>query len=249
MVDVVELPPQRHVAPFPAPRVLAIGVDTTIEQHGPHLPLATDTIQTYAVLQRLAAENANVALGPALDYGHLTWGLPFGLSIDLTPALLGRYACGFVNALVDWCSPGALYLADVHGSQMHRSTIEDALRRSRCARGLFRWLHEPLAAFGSERGDMHAGGVETTLVAHIAPALVDPHWWPQRREELAAGEMTTAEAIALSGEMARFIARVETQSLNGIIGRIRNAETLDAAKLFQGMLDVARADVRALTGV
>ena len=245
-IEVVELPPRRNPPPRPQPAVLAFGVDTTVEQHGPHLPLGTDTIQTYAVLERLARDDGRVAIGPALEYGHLTWGLPFGCSVDLTATLLARYAKAFLDALVTWCEPGALYVADVHGSVVHRATIQDALQRTRCARGAFRWLHDPLAEFAGQRGDMHAGGVETALVEFIDPALVDERWWPGRVDELAAGQMSVAEVLPLSADLPRFIARVEAGGLNGIVGDIRNAFGLDARELFERMLAVARADVAKL---
>ena len=247
--DVVELP-ARPPAPVTLPaRILAFGVDTTVEQHGPHLPLGTDTIQTYAVLRQLAAETHGLVLGPPLDYGHLTWGLPFGLSIDITPALTARYMTGFVNALVAWFSPAAMYIADVHGSLVHRNAIQEGLRRSRCARWAFRWLHEPLAEFGGDRGDMHAGGVETLLVAHINSGLVDAHWWPARIEELAATQMKTTDAVELSCELSRFAERVESRHLNGIVGDVRNAFRLDASLLMNRMIDVARKDVASLLSV
>jgi creatinine amidohydrolase len=244
--DIVELPERPSAPPTSPPSVLAIGVDTTVEQHGPHLPLGTDTIQTYAVLQQLAAERDGVAVGPSLDYGHLTWGLPFGLSIDLTPALTARYMTGFVDALVDSFSPAAIYVADVHGSLAHRNAIQDGLRRSRCDRWAFRWLHEPLAEFAGDRGDMHAGGVETLLVQLINSGLVDAHWWPARVDELAASQMNTSDAIPLSSDLPRFGERVESQQLNGIVGDVRNAFRLDARVLMDRMLEVARKDVAGL---
>jgi creatinine amidohydrolase len=244
--DVVELPARRPAPIRHHPKILGFSVDTTVEQHGPHLPLGTDTIQSYAVLHRLASEFDELMVGPPLDYGHLTWGLPFGMSIDLTPPLVTRYMCGFVNALIDWLSPVALYVVDVHGSLAHRAAIQEGLRRSRCSRWAFRWLHEPLVEFAGDRGDPHAGGVETALVAKINPALVDSHWWPGRIEALAADQMTMAEAVELSGDLRRFIARVESGTLNGIVGKVRNAFDLEADELMNRMLVVARQDVRAL---
>jgi creatinine amidohydrolase/Fe(II)-dependent formamide hydrolase-like protein len=244
--EIVELPVQRHPPPARQPKILAFSIDTAVEQHGPHLPLATDTIQSYAVLHQLAAQTDGLVVGPPVDYGHLTWGLPFGLSIDLTPPLVTRYVCGFVNAVVDWMSPESLYVADVHGSLVHRQAIQEGLRRSRCARWAFRWLYEPLAEFSSARGDMHAGGVETALIEHISRDLVDARWWPGRSAELAAGQMPMTEAIELSGDLSRFIAQVESRQLNGIVGHIGNYCDLDARELMHRMLEVARQDVAGL---
>lgn len=244
--EVVELPRQTPVPPAQAPRVLAFSIDTAIEQHGPHLPLATDTMQSYAVLHRLAARHAAITLGPPLDYGHLTWGLPFGFSIDLTPPLVTRYVRGCVDALLAWQNPAALYVVDVHGSLAHRQAIQQALRASRCARWAFRWLYEPLIPFSHDRGDAHAGGVETALIAHISPDLVDGRWWPQRSDELAARQMLMADAVGLSSDLTQFIAQVEAHGLNGIVGEVRHASRLDAADLLQRMVDVAEADIAPL---
>jgi creatinine amidohydrolase/Fe(II)-dependent formamide hydrolase-like protein len=242
--EVVELPRRSPAKREGTPTILAFGVDTTIEQHGPHLPLGTDTIQTYAVLRQLASEIDGFVIGPSLDYGHLTWGLPFGFSIDITPALTARYMTGFANALLDWFSPAAMYVADVHGSLAHRTAIREGLRRSRCTRWAFRWLHEPLAEFGADRGDMHAGGVETSLVHHINAELVDAHEWPARIDELAAAQMKVSDAAQLSPDLPRFIERVESQHLNGIVGDVRNR--VDPRELMNRMLSVAREDVAAL---
>lgn len=245
-VEVIELPPQKHAPITPPPAVLAFSVDTAVEQHGPHLPLGTDTIQSYAVLHRLAQETPRLVVGPPFDYGQLTWGLPFGMSIDLTAPLVTRYMSGFVNALLDWLQPESVYVADVHGSLLHRNAIQDGLRRSRCQRWVFRWLYEPLAEFSGERGDPHAGGVETTMVAHINSALVDSQWWPQRIADLAGAQMKAPEAIALSTNLPQFIKRVESGQLNGIIGDVHNAATLNASDLMNRMLGVARRDVKTL---
>jgi creatinine amidohydrolase/Fe(II)-dependent formamide hydrolase-like protein len=245
-VEVIELPPRKHPPITPAPAVLTFSVDTAVEQHGPHLPLGTDTIQSYAVLHRLAAETPRLAIGPPFDYGQLTWGLPFGMSIDLTAPLVTRYMCGFVNALLDWLQPASIYVADVHGSLVHRNAIQDGLRRSRCQRWAFRWLYEPLAEWAGERGDPHAGGVETAMVAHINPALVDSQWWPQRIGDLASAQMKAPEAVALSSNLSQFIERVESSQLNGIIGDVHNAASLNAGELMNRMLDLARRDVEAL---
>jgi len=245
-LEVVELLARRPAPPVKSPRLLAFGVDTTVEQHGPHLPLGTDTVQTYAVLQQLASERDGLVIGPPLDYGHLTWGLPFGLSIDLTPGLAERYVCSFVNAVLDWLQPAAMYVADVHGSVGHRKAMQDGLGRSRATRWAFRWLHDPLVEFAGDRGDTHAGGVETTLVQHINPQLVDSNWWPARKKDLAAAQMKTADAIALSTDLSRFIVRVEAEHLNGIVGDVYNADRLDAAELMRRMLAIARKDVDGL---
>ena len=246
-VEVVELPAGPG-NPVPAGQVVAFSVDTAVEEHGPHLPLATDTIQSYSVLRRLTQRTEQLTLLRPVDYGHLTWGLPFGMSIDITPSLLTRYVTGFANAVQDWLQPRALYVVDVHGSIVHREAIQEGLQQSECHAFQFRWLHEPLVEFAGERGDQHAGAVETVLVEHMAPGLVDARWWPARIEQLQRGQMNLESAIELSDDVRDFVRYVEQQEqagepVNGIVGVIENAWQLDASDLVSRMMRVATRDL------
>jgi creatinine amidohydrolase/Fe(II)-dependent formamide hydrolase-like protein len=228
------------------PRVVAFSVDTAVEEHGPHLPLATDRIQSYAVLAQLAEETDGLSLAAPVDYGHLTWGLPRGFSIDITTALLTRYVAQYARALVDRCQADALYVVDVHGSPAHRQAIQEGLAVSGVEHWKFRWLHEPLVEFAADRGDQHAGGVETAVIEAIDQGLLDPRWWPSRIDDLAAGEMSFERALELQENLTEFIAYAESHPWNGIVGRIQNYRDVDGSLMLQRMLEVARQDVRAL---
>jgi creatinine amidohydrolase/Fe(II)-dependent formamide hydrolase-like protein len=249
-LEVVELPRQTNPVANP-PEVLAFSVDTAVEEHGPHLPLATDTIQSYSVLDELASEVDGFVPGPPVDYGHLTWGLPFGMSVDLTPPLVTRYVNRFTNAVLEWARPDAIYVVDVHGSIVHRRAIVAGLEASNATRWAFRWLHDSLVEFASERGDQHAGGVETALVERVSAGLLDPNWWPGRIAEIEAGEMTLERAVELTGDLDEFFRFADSGQRgsgppNGIVGKIRNYETLDADLMFDRMMSVAREDVSRL---
>ncbi len=246
-IQVVELTPQRHDAPT-RPKILSFSVDTAVEQHGPHLPLATDTIQSYCVLRQLTQEVDGFVAGPPVDYGHLTWGLPFGMSIDLTPALLTRYLCGFANAMQEWLRPEMMYVVDVHGSLVHRQAIVQALEQSSVTRWKFRWLYDPLVEFAGERGDQHAGGVETALVELADSRLIDQCWWPTRIDDLIAGQMDLATANELTPNLPQFIEHVEAHAVNGIVGDVRNYYNVDASTMLERMLGVTRADLHELVG-
>jgi creatinine amidohydrolase/Fe(II)-dependent formamide hydrolase-like protein len=245
-LEVVELPRPPLPRPQARPRLVAFSVDTAVEEHGPHLPLATDRIQSYAVLAKLAEETEGLALAAPVDYGHLTWGLPRGFSIDVTTALLTRYVARYAQALAARTQADALYVVDVHGSPAHRLAIEEGLAQSGVERWRFRWLHQPLVEFASERGDQHAGGVETALIETIEPGLLDPAWWPGRIDALAAGEMTFAQALELQGNLAAFIAYAESHPWNGIVGRVHNYREVDGPLMLERMIALARQDVHAL---
>ena len=247
--EVVELSPVQHPPCGPIGRVVAFSVDTAVEEHGPHLPLATDTLQSYAVLERLADEWEGLVIAPPVDYGQLTWGLPFGMSVDITAPLLTRYVTGFADAIADWLQPTAAYVVDVHGSIVHRTAIQDGLAASRIDRWSFRWLHDPLVALSGDRGDQHAGGVETALIEWINPALVDADWWPARRDKLLANQMSLSDAIALSSDLPAFIERVESEGFNGIVGGLENYDAVEGADLAERILEVARGDLEQLFSI
>jgi len=245
-IEVVELQPVEPPKFAERPPVLAFSVDTAVEEHGPHLPLATDTIQSYSVLQQLAAERSGFVVGPPVEYGQLTWGLPFGMSVDLTPQLTTQYVTGFANSMLDWLQPESLYVVDVHGSIVHRQAIVAGLEASRATRWAFRWLHEPLVEFASERGDQHAGGVETVMIEQAGSELIDRNWFPTRIDEIEAGQMTFQQAVELTPDLRAFFEFVALHRSNGIVGDIRNYSSLNAHAMFGRMLDVARNDVEQL---
>ena len=178
--DVVELPGRQHASEMRG-GLVSFSVDTAVEEHGPHLPLMTDTIQSYGILAELQKLSPDLHLAPPLEYGHLTWGLPFGMSIDLTTELTTEYVANYLDALAEWCDPNAFYVVDVHGSIVHRTAIQDGMKKSGCRPMAFRWLHEPLIQYAGDRGDQHAGGVETALVELFSPGMVDNECWPSRR--------------------------------------------------------------------
>ncbi len=244
-LDIVELPAQNLPSPNQTPLV-AFSVDTAVEQHGPHLPLMTDTLQSYGVLSRLANDNPDLTLAPPVEYGHLTWGLPFGLSIDVTPPLLTRYVAGYIDALTRWRKPKAVYVVDVHGSPVHRGAIQAGIESSGCRSMAFRWLYEPLAAVTADRGDQHAGGVETALIELINPKMIDTDWWPKRLEDLVQGAMDLETALKLHNDLPRFIEYVAQNDLNGIVGKPRNYHQIDARQMFDDMLAVACDDLDRL---
>ena len=117
---------------------------------------------------------------------------------------------------------------------------------SRIDRWSFRWLHDPLVALSGDRGDQHAGGVETALIEWINPALVDADWWPARRDKLLANQMSLSDAIALSSDLPAFIERVESEGFNGIVGGLENYDAVEGADLAERILEVARGDLEQL---
>jgi mycofactocin precursor peptide peptidase len=135
----------------------------SVEQHGHHLPLGTDTSVACAAAERAAAALDGVLLAPALAYGASGEheGFPGTISIGteaLTGLLVeyGRSACRWA---------GRVLIVNGHGGNL------DALRS---AVPLLRSEGRDVAWFpcGVAGGDAHAGRTETSLMLHVEPEWV-----------------------------------------------------------------------------
>lgn len=149
-----------------------------LEQHGPHLPLSTDTIQADAVARRLA-ERLDAALVPAIPLGN-TWSndaLPgtVSLTADTVTAIARDVTVALERA-------GFALLVIVNGDFGNRVPLQRAAEEAASRGGLpvvvldYPGLVEigdavketPWAAPGL----CHADELETSMVLATAPALV-----------------------------------------------------------------------------
>ena len=141
--------------------VLAVPVGAT-EQHGPHLPLSTDTDIAVALCGRLAAARPDVVVAPAVGFGssgeHA--GFPGTLSIgqravEVVLLELGRSATEtfrhvvFVSAHGGNAEPARRAVTQLHAEGRDVLLFEP------------RWAGEP-----------HAGRAETALLLALAPDRV-----------------------------------------------------------------------------
>lgn len=182
--------PSLELARLRSPRVA--GRDTvllvpvgSVEQHGPHLPLGTDTLVADAVCRavaRSAGERAGglrVLVAPSVAYGASGEheGFPGTVSVGhealaLVLLELGRSAARWARHLV---------LVNAHGG--NAPTVQGAVERLRAEGRSAAWWQCAVPG-----GDAHAGRTETSLVSALAPSTV-------RRDLAQAGETAPVETL------------------------------------------------------
>lgn len=140
--------------------LLAVPVGST-EQHGPHLPLSTDTDIAVGLCSRLAAARPDVVVAPALAYGsageHAGFAGTLSIGQSVTRQVLveiGRSADRFAGVV----------FVSTHGG--NAAALSAAVRRLD-AEG------RPARAW-SPRGsvDAHAGRTETSVMLALRPDAV-----------------------------------------------------------------------------
>lgn len=152
-----------------------------IEHHGPHLPLATDTIVADAMAKAVVAGHGelDLLLLPTLSYGlsseHAWAPGTVTMSVATMLAVLGDVAASAVRA-------GATRLALLNGHGGNTHLLRVACRELRLQHGLRTFLlHASLAPDNGgppsdprEEGlGIHGGLGETSTLLYLAPELVD----------------------------------------------------------------------------
>jgi mycofactocin system creatininase family protein len=194
-----------------------------VEQHGPHLPLATDTVVAATVAESAVPSLAGALLAPALAYGASGEHEGFPGTVSIGTAALTALLVEYGRSAGRWA--GRLLVVNGHGGNL------DALRT---AVPLLRTEGRDVAWFpcGTPGGDAHAGRTETSLMLHVEPAGV-------RTALAAAGETTPIRELLprLRAEGVRGV------SPNGVLGDPAGASAAEGAGLLSAM--VARLVVAA----
>lgn len=187
------------------------------EQHGPHLPLETDTLIAISVAQRLA-ESRGGYVAPAVAFGasgeHEAFPGVVSIGIDVLRAMLVE----LVRSLSMWA--GRVLLVNGHGGNLE--AITRAVEQLRNEGHNVSWV--PCAV----TGDAHAGHTETSLVMHLAPWLVRPHH---------AEPGNTRPIAELLPELRAH--GVREVSPNGVLGDPTGATAAAGAELFEQMVEAA----------
>ena len=190
---------------------LAVPVGST-EQHGPHLPLDTDT----AIATAVAARLPNSSIAPAIAYGASGEHEGFAGTVSIGHAALevllveyGRSACRWASRVVF-----------VNGHGGNAQSLANAVLQLRFEGRDVAWL--PCAVVGS---DAHAGRTETSLMLHLAPDRV-------RFDRAEPGNTESIETLLPQLRTAG----VAALSANGVLGDPTAATTAEGADLLEQLV-------------
>ncbi|MFR9726680.1 mycofactocin biosynthesis peptidyl-dipeptidase MftE [Streptomyces sp. MS19] len=216
--------PELARAVWPAvPRAALVLVPVgSIEQHGPHLPLTTDTVVARAVTRRVAAHPALAApapplVAPAIAYGASGEHAGFPGTVSVGHEALRAVLTETVRSLALWAD--RVVFVNGHGGNV--ATLATTVPVLRDEGHDVAWT---LCAVPG--GDAHAGRTETSLMLHLAP-----------------GEVRTADAVAgdtrpLAEIMADLTTRgVLALSPSGVLGDPAGASADEGARIMGQLVE------------
>ena len=206
-------------AALAAETILAVPVGST-EQHGPHLPIGTDTIVAVALAERLAAARPDVLAAPALPYGSAGEHAAFPGTLSIGAAALEMVIVELVRSADAFAG---VVLVSGHGGNAEPLAGAVATLRAE-GRRVVAW--EPRIP----GGDAHAGRTETSLLLALAPGSV-------RVEKAEPGDVRPLAAVM--GDLRR--GGVISVSPNGVLGDPTGASGEEG----RGLLEFLTADLIA----
>jgi mycofactocin system creatininase family protein len=195
--------------------VLAVPLGAT-EQHGPHLPIDTDTRIACALARRLSETRDDVVVAPPLAYGSSGEHSGFAGTLSIGQEALELVLLELARSADHW--DGVVFVSG-HGG--NAKPLTRAVRRIRDEG------REALAWWPSiEGGDAHAGHVETSLLLALDPDAVD------MRRAMGAGR-----GGSLHDMMARLRkSGVKSISPDGVLGNPATATATDGERFLDELM-------------
>ncbi len=204
--------------------VLFVPLGST-EQHGPHLPLGTDTAVASTVAQLLVARcrsaGRDAASAAALAYGSSGEHQHFAGTISIGHDALALLVLEFGRSACDWAE--RVVFVNGHGGNV--GALSEAVPMLIGEGRAVAWLPCTPSSPGPS-GDAHAGRQETSLMLDIAPDTV----------RLARAEPGNTSPLAELMPRLRD-GGVQAVSPNGVLGDPRGASAEEGAALLAAIVE------------
>jgi creatinine amidohydrolase len=231
-------------------QAVADGITTIIlplgatEQHGPHLPLGTDTFRAEALAMRLAIQIPNALVAPTLPIGCSDEHTGFSGLLSLDHETLAQMIVDCARRMSNW-GVRRLVLVSAHGGNGQALALA-AERLRRELPELQGWfpvdvtvLSDALLAAAQDEGispeamGLHAGEGETSEMLHLRPDLV-------HMERAAPGYIGDREAM-----MPRLRATgLRPITPNGVLGDPREAKAAHGERYLAAQAEYYRDQLK-----
>ena len=183
------------------------------EQHGPHLPLDTDTRIAVTLADRLARARTDVVVAPALAYGASGEHAGFSGTLSIGLDALAVVVTELVRSADEFAG---VVLVNAHGGN---TAAVDRAVTTLTAEG-----RRVLAWSPATDGDAHAGRTETSVLLDVAPSVV-------RMERAEAGAVAPLAALM----PALRAGGVGSVAPNGVLGDPTGASRAEGSRLLDSM--------------
>jgi len=199
------------------------------EQHGPHLPVAMDTLLVERVCEAASAQTGVPVMSPlryTVSEGHTSkWPGTFSLGHETFMAVLRDLAGWAVKT--GWRR--LLFVNSHFGNDASARVAVDQLRLAHLGNlqvGLVNvfQLHKSIwDAYTSDAGDLHANRAETSLMMHLCPDLVHGDRLVESDDPDRTGDTVFSYPVAQT-------------SLNGVTGSPSEATAEEGRVLYESMV-------------
>ncbi len=196
--------------------VLAVPLGSC-EQHGPHLPLATDALVAAALCARLCEQRGDVVVAPLVGVGASGEHAGFAGTLSVGTDALAAYLTELVRSARSW-TRGVVFVSAHGGNRDALAAVERTARHD----------GDDVLVFAAavRGGDAHAGRTETSLVLALAEDLV-------RHNELVVGVVTPL--VELLAELRR--SGVAAVSPTGVLGDPTDASADEGHAVLDALVD------------
>jgi mycofactocin system creatininase family protein len=195
----------------------------SLEQHGPHLPLDTDTVIAEAVVRALADTLDHAVIAPPLTYTASGEHQGFAGTSSIGTEVLRLTIIELVRSMTLWAS--RIVFVNWHGGNVSAATQTVA---QLVAEGHdVRWI-----ACATEDVDLHAGHTETSPMLHLRPRSVRLH----QAEPGNRGTLTELLPAMREGG-------IKAVSSNGVLGDPTGASSEEGAQVLARIVERAQSDL------
>lgn len=182
------------------------------EQHGPHLPLHTDTLVASALAGALVERRSDCVLAPPLAITASGEHQGFAGTLSIGTEVMAGVVIELARS-AEWAS-GIVFVNGHGGNHTAMQRAADVFEHER-RRVLIWWPHLP-------GGDPHAGHTETSLLLALAPDEV-------RADRAVAGPVPELADLVRHG--------VRSLSESGVLGDPSGATALDGDDMLRRLVD------------